>query len=51
MYFDIEYEIPPNFTAFGILVAEEVKTKVCINWAEVIKSHNFFNRATHIGEI
>ena len=50
MYFHIEYKISANFTAFGMIVAEKMKTKESINWAEVIKDDNFFNRATHIGE-
>ena len=31
-----------------MIVAEKMKTKESINWAEVIKDNNFFNRATHI---
>ena len=51
MYFPIEYKISANFTAFGMIVAEKMKTKESINWAEVIKDDKFFNRATHMGEI
>ena len=50
MYFHIEYKISANYTAFGMIVAEKMKTKESINWTEVIKDDNFFNRATHIGE-
>jgi len=51
MYFHIEYKISANVTAFGMIVAAEMKTEESINWAEVIKDHNFSNRATHIGKI